>query len=157
MESVEAIRAGSIKVGQGMQPCQEREDKLLASNTVLKAANDRLRSQAMLDELKIRELTNRLADNEDELLVAQRKLGQARVATLKQAAPGRNESLTTEAPVNEILVDNGELAQLHDLLEKRTAEADQKEVNLIRAERWVDCKAKIDRSQTRFPLRQSSC
>jgi hypothetical protein len=114
------------------------------------SANKRLRDQALLDQVKIKELECSLADKDAVMSVYERKLQQGgdqmnRTASQGGGAMGRKNSQQQEEDGRggggEVGDGGGskeveaEMHQLKALLEKRTAEADGKEEQLDEAVR----------------------
>ncbi|PRW61074.1 E3 ubiquitin- ligase BRE1-like 2 [Chlorella sorokiniana] len=125
-----------------------KDAQLAALNNLLKAENNRLRDQALLDATKIKSLQSSLADREDELLVAQRKINQLKAAgnsgglagaapaAGEQAARGGGGSPVAGAPAA-ASADAADTARLHQLLQKRTTELDEREDAMIKADREI--------------------
>jgi hypothetical protein len=159
LENVEALRSGSMGSSIPDEP-KSKEVQLAALSNVLRAENKRLRDQALQDASRIKELSNSLADREDELLVAQRKIAQLRQnpeahlpihslpSHTHSPAPVKENDSSEElekkpppaAPNGErdsTVLNVKELQELQGQLERRTAEVEARDVALSAAERYV--------------------
>lgn len=131
-----------------------KESQLAALTSLLRAENNRLRDQALQDSTKIRDLSNSLADREEELLVAQRKVAQLREAAAAAAAQeasalgepgppasGQTEIVTgadatgSERAQKQQPIDDAALNRLKEHLEQRTTEVEARDVALSKADR----------------------
>jgi len=134
-----------------------KEPQLAALNNLLRTENNRLRDLNLQDAIKVKELQNNLADKEEELLVAQRKIVQLRedadamvlvregaAATAAEMAPP--ESLSDKKQPFVGVPPNGVAAtpqqqtaegieRLKQQLERRGAEVEDRDVALSKAER----------------------
>ena len=159
LENVEALRSGSMGSSIPDEP-KSKEVQLAALSNVLRAENKRLRDQALQDASRIKELSNSLADREDELLVAQRKIAQLRQnpeahlpihslpSHTHSPAPVKENDSSEElekkpppaAPNGErdsTVLNVKELQELQGQLERREAEVEARDVALSAAERYV--------------------
>jgi hypothetical protein len=152
LEMVEAQNSGSKgATGHEASPVKSGA-QLAALNSLLRAENNRLRDQALQDAVKMRELETSLADREDELLVAHRKVLQLKESasgsvqaadlvgmvvaspsgvSLPGIAPSPAAAATTAGPAQ----DSEETERLQWRLEQRTAEVDARDAALSKAER----------------------
>ncbi|KAL4423868.1 hypothetical protein ABPG75_001169 [Micractinium tetrahymenae] len=129
----------------GSRASNSKDAQLAALNNLLKAENNRLRDQALLDATKIKQLQSSLADREDELLVAQRKINQLKSGGAVAGAGSGGAGLGAGAGAGQHAGSPGaggsgdaaDSARLHQLLQKRTAELDDREEALIKAEREI--------------------
>ncbi|GAB4815094.1 hypothetical protein N2152v2_002140 [Parachlorella kessleri] len=142
---------GGSSAGGASRDGSSREAQLAALNNLLKAENNRLRDRALKDGHRLRQLANSLADREDELLVAKRKLAQVKTSPAMPAVPaapadqqgaaqqaqaGRQHAQQGAQQGAQLAGQHGEdAAVLQRLLDKRAAEADAREEALMRAER----------------------
>jgi hypothetical protein len=117
-----------------------------ATHKLFISANKRLRDQALLDQVKIKELECSLADKDAVMSVYERKLQQGggqmnRTASQGGEAMGRQNSQQQDEGGGGEVGEGGskeveaEMHQLKTLLEKRTAEADGKGEQLDEAVR----------------------
>ncbi|KAI3432441.1 hypothetical protein D9Q98_003994 [Chlorella vulgaris] len=116
-----------------------KDAQLAALNNLLKAENNRLRDQALQDATKIKQLQSSLADREDELLVAQRKINQLKASggvTVGDAASTAAAGTAVAAAAGGAS-DAADTARVHELLQTRTSELDEREEALIKADREI--------------------
>lgn len=157
LQDVEALHSGGGKAGSTTsEEPKSKEVKLAALSNLLRAENSRLKDQALQDAAKIKELSNALADREDELLVAQRKIAQLRqnpdAHPPIHSAPSHvvvpvKENHSNEEQVKKPAAPSGdddskvhsakELQELQAQLERRTAEVEARDAALGAAERYV--------------------
>ncbi|PSC73290.1 E3 ubiquitin-ligase BRE1-like 2 isoform A [Micractinium conductrix] len=137
MEDAAATTPGGARGGNS------KDAQLAALNNLLKAENNRLRDQALLDATKIKQLQSGLADREDELLVAQRKINQLRTggAAGAGAAGAANGGAASAAPAGSPGAaaggDAAEAARLHTALQRKAEEVEEREAALMKAEREI--------------------
>jgi hypothetical protein len=157
LEAVEEARGGGLtpKDGAGAgtptAASASKESQLAAMNNLLKAENNRLKDQALQDATKIRELDSSLADREEELLVAQRKILQlkensvvgtttniptnAAAASSPVGPPSQQQPSTSQQDQGNSSALVAELENVKRLLQRREAEVEERDGSLSKSER----------------------
>jgi hypothetical protein len=154
---MDAITA-KLKTGEDFEGSSSKEQKLLAMISLLKAQNERL--QRLDDRAKIEGLATRLADKEDELLVAHRKILQYQANSSAPSAKAKDAPSSAAAAAQPTAgggmkeeegatVTRDEVEHLTKVLADRNAELDAKEAALVKAERYGCPGQNKNRSLTR--------
>lgn len=145
--------------GQRAANVDSKESQLAAVNSLLRTDNNRLRDQTLQDATKIRELQSSLADKQEELLVAQRKMVQMQQNAAGEVQTGVAEAVGATATISpdvaeakhtvsgtvdgdgqehpSIVSSREEVERLQTLLQQRHNEVDARDAALSKAERYV--------------------